>query len=93
MTYSYFPVALLAILGTAIAGRRRMLGPAWLWTFPLLLGLSFASLSGEPRYRTTLDPFILMLAGFALAEAVRRARPKLGDSAAQQRRQHAHAVE
>lgn len=93
VSYSYFPLATLAIFGAVIAARRRMLSPLWLWSIPLLLGLSFAALSGEPRYRTTLDPFILMLAGFAVAEVVRHRRLRLGDAAAHKGGQHAHPVE
>jgi len=93
VSYSYLAVALLAVLGGVIAVRRRTPGPLWLWCVPVLMALSFATLSGEPRYRTTLDPFILMLAGLAVAEVVRRARARLGDPAAQQGGQHAYAVE
>lgn len=66
VTYSYLAVALLAGLGAVLAVRRRELGPLWLWSIPILVGLSFAILSGEPRYRTTLDPFFLLLAAVAL---------------------------
>jgi 4-amino-4-deoxy-L-arabinose transferase-like glycosyltransferase len=73
VTYSYYPVALLALVGLAMAISRRRLGPLWLWSLPVLLGLSFAVLAGDPRYRTTLDPFLLLLAGFALESLAARA--------------------
>jgi 4-amino-4-deoxy-L-arabinose transferase-like glycosyltransferase len=74
LTFAYYPVALLALVGLALALRRRELGPLWLWSVPVLLGLSYAILAGDPRYRTTLDPFLLLLAGFALASLTARAK-------------------
>lgn len=46
-----------------IDGRR---GPLWLWAIPLLLWLVTVVISGGPRYRVVLDPFLLMLAAVAL---------------------------
>ena len=46
--------------------------PAWLWAVPLLLFLSVVFLAVEtPRYRTALDPFVILLAALALTPALR----------------------
>jgi 4-amino-4-deoxy-L-arabinose transferase-like glycosyltransferase len=60
----------LAIAGAATARARR--APAWLWAVPLLLFLSVVFLAVEtPRYRTALDPFVVLLAAVALTPAIR----------------------
>jgi hypothetical protein len=43
-----------------------------MWSLPIILALSFASLSGEVRYRTMLDPFIILLAAVAVASIAER---------------------
>jgi hypothetical protein len=54
----------------AIAGaftRRARAAPWWVWAFPLLMYLSVVLLVVEtPRYRTAIDPFIVLLAALAL---------------------------
>jgi 4-amino-4-deoxy-L-arabinose transferase-like glycosyltransferase len=74
----FWAFALLAIFGATRARGT----PLWLWAVPLLMYLSVVFLVVEtPRYRTAIDPFIVLLAALALARAVpyprarRRAAP------------------
>ena len=72
--------ALLALFGATT--RRARAAPLWLWTVPLLMYLSVVFLVVEtPRYRTAIDPFIVLLAALTLTpradspeSAVARAR-------------------
>ena len=67
--------ALLGAVGAALLVIRRRGGPLWPWLVPVLLWLSTVVVSGAPRYRLALDPFVLMLAAVplvAIAAAVRR---------------------
>jgi 4-amino-4-deoxy-L-arabinose transferase-like glycosyltransferase len=67
VTASWYVVALLALVGVVALVRRRFRpGPLWMWAIPLLMGGSTVVLSGAPRYRATLDPFIVMLAGLGV---------------------------
>lgn len=68
---------MLALLGAATRAARRV--PSFAWAVPVLLLASGAFLHLEPRYRTLLDPFVLLLAAAALPAArrwaaVRRSR-------------------
>jgi 4-amino-4-deoxy-L-arabinose transferase-like glycosyltransferase len=57
--------ALLAIFGATT--RRARAAPLWVWTVPLLMYLGVVFLVVEtPRYRTAIDPFIVLLAALAL---------------------------
>ena len=57
--------ALLAVIG-AFTQRARA-APLWFWSVPLLMYLSVVFLVVEtPRYRTAIDPFIVLLAALAL---------------------------
>jgi 4-amino-4-deoxy-L-arabinose transferase-like glycosyltransferase len=75
---------LCAVLAVAGALRRRP--PGYVVAIPALLFLSVVFLAVEtPRYRTGIDPFVVMLAGVALAEvrpAWRPARGRRGSGAA-----------
>jgi 4-amino-4-deoxy-L-arabinose transferase-like glycosyltransferase len=62
--YAFWAVALLAIAGALTAAARG--APRWLWLFPVLLWLSVAITIGTTRYRTPVDPFVLMLAALGL---------------------------
>jgi hypothetical protein len=63
--------ALLAIAGAITPAARRT--PWFVWAFPALMYLSVVFLVMEtPRYRTPIDPFIVMLAALALVAAGRR---------------------
>ena len=60
--------ALLAAAGCLTPAARRT--PVWIWVVPALMFLSVVFLVVEtPRYRTAIDPFIVILAAMALASA------------------------
>ena len=57
---------MLAVIG-AFTQRARA-APLWLWAVPLLMYLSVVFLVVEtPRYRTAIDPFIVLLAALAVS--------------------------
>jgi hypothetical protein len=57
--------ALLAVIGAF--DRRARAAPLWVWAVPLLMYLSVVFLVVEtPRYRTAIDPFIVLLAALAV---------------------------
>jgi 4-amino-4-deoxy-L-arabinose transferase-like glycosyltransferase len=66
--------AALAIAGALTSRGRRM--PAFVAAVPALLFLSVAFFVFEtPRYRTGIDPFVVMLAALAVVAVARRVRP------------------
>src|SRR5207302_6047801 len=68
---SFWLVLLLAVLGAFTRRARR--APRWLWLVPLLLYLSVVFINAEtPRFRTPVDPFLILLASCALATAAVR---------------------
>ena len=75
--FAFWITGLLAIAGALTARGRRL--PPEVAAIPALLYLSVVFLAFEtPRYRTGIDPFLLMLAAVALVagwEAVRGRRP------------------
>jgi 4-amino-4-deoxy-L-arabinose transferase-like glycosyltransferase len=65
--------AVLAMIGAFT--RKARAAPLWFWAVPLLMYLSVVFLVVEtPRYRTAIDPFIVLLAALALTRATERAR-------------------
>ncbi len=65
--------AVLAVIG-AFTQRARA-APLWFWSVPMLMYLSVVFLVVEtPRYRTAIDPFIILLAALALTRAAERTR-------------------
>ena len=69
--YCFWLFALLAVAGAFTPAARR--APWYVWAFPALMYLSVVFLVIEtPRYRTPLDPFIVMLAALAVVAAGRR---------------------
>lgn len=54
------------LLALAAAGAFLARPPPWLWLFPLLLWLSVAVAIGATRYRTPVDPFLILLAACAV---------------------------
>jgi len=61
-----YVVLVLAAAGAVLLLRRRA-GPWWLWIAPALLLASVVPLLGPVRYRAPLDPFLVLLAGAAVA--------------------------
>jgi 4-amino-4-deoxy-L-arabinose transferase-like glycosyltransferase len=69
--YCFWLFALLAIAGAFTRLARQ--APWYVWAFPALMYLSVVFLVIEtPRYRTPLDPFIVILAALAVVTAARR---------------------
>lgn len=73
---SVYLALLLAIAGVVILIRRRE-GPLWLWLgVPLAMWIAVAPVLGTPRYRSPLDPFLVIFAAVAVAALLsRRDRP------------------
>jgi hypothetical protein len=62
---NFWIVAALAIAGCATAAFRRT--PRALWALPALLWLVVAPVTtGTPRFRAAIDPFVIVLAAFAV---------------------------
>jgi hypothetical protein len=76
----FWAFAALAVAGALTRRARR--APPWLWAVPALLFLSVVFLAVEtPRYRTPLDPFVILLAAVALStasDAIGRALARAG---------------
>lgn len=69
---SFWILCLLALLGVVSAAARR--GPRWIWAVPVLFAVSVVFVNVEtPRFREPIDPFLILLAGCALAGLVSRA--------------------
>jgi 4-amino-4-deoxy-L-arabinose transferase-like glycosyltransferase len=67
----FWIIGLLALAGVFTRGARR--APWWVWAMPALVYLGVVALVFEtPRYRTGIDPFIVMLAALALVALARR---------------------
>jgi 4-amino-4-deoxy-L-arabinose transferase-like glycosyltransferase len=67
--------ALLALFGATT--RQARAAPLWLWAVPVLMYLSVVFLVVEtPRYRTAIDPFIVLLAALTVSRAVPSRRPR-----------------
>jgi hypothetical protein len=80
----FWIVGALALMGVVIGAAR---GTPWfVWAFPVLMFLSVVFLVVEtPRYRTPIDPFLILLAAAGVVAAVRRARSSLSARAARPR--------
>jgi hypothetical protein len=64
----FWAFAVLALAGAATAAARR--APPFVWAVPAVLFLSVVFLAVEtPRYRTPIDPFVVLLAAVALTTA------------------------
>jgi 4-amino-4-deoxy-L-arabinose transferase-like glycosyltransferase len=70
--YAFWLLALLAIAGCFVPGRPAARGPAAFWACPVLLFLANIPVIGTTRYRSPVDPFLVMLAALAVVEAARR---------------------
>jgi 4-amino-4-deoxy-L-arabinose transferase-like glycosyltransferase len=75
--YGFYPLGVLALAG--LLTRRARRAPKWLWLVPLCLATS-VFVTGFIRFRSALDPFLVMLAALAIAAAFeRRARRRHRD--------------
>lgn len=68
--YSFYIVLALAILGAVTRKARR--APLWFWSVPVVLLLPAVFIASVTRLRAPADPFMIMLAAIALAEATKR---------------------
>ncbi len=69
----FWVIALLAVAGAFTVRARRT--PLFVWAVPLLMYLSVVFLVVEtPRYRSPIDPFVILLAALAVTAAARRLR-------------------
>ena len=67
--------ALLALFGATT--RQARAAPLWLWAVPVLMYLGVVFLVVEtPRYRTAIDPFIVLLAALTVSRALPSRRPR-----------------
>lgn len=63
--YTFWAVGLLALIGGFTVAARR--APRALWAVPLVIWASEVPLTtGTPRFRSALDPFVILLAAFAV---------------------------
>lgn len=79
-----FGALVLALVGALRLLRRsakapEVRGPVWLWAIPVLLVGLTAVISGGPRYRVVVDPFVLMLAAVVVARWGGRRRRRAED--------------
>jgi 4-amino-4-deoxy-L-arabinose transferase-like glycosyltransferase len=72
-------LVVLALVARVPRARLRE-APAWLWAVPALMYLSTAPVVGNPRYRSALDPFLVLGAAAALAWIAERRRGGATDS-------------
>jgi Dolichyl-phosphate-mannose-protein mannosyltransferase len=74
--FAFWVVALLAAAG--LVTRRVRRAPEWLWAIPILLAWSVLLVNSEtPRFRSPIDPYLILLASCALVAAAARVRPRL----------------
>lgn len=74
---AFWLLAVLALAGAFTRTARS--APRWLWAVPLLLWLAVAAVNAEtPRFREPVDPFLIVLAGCALARAAQLVRSPIG---------------
>ena len=71
--FGFWSVLILAVAGAFVPVTRR--APRWLWAVPILLALSVIFVNSEtPRFRSPIDPFLIMLAACALVSTSARVR-------------------
>ena len=78
--FGFYPLLILALGGVLLGNPRR--APPWLWLVPLLLA-STLFVTSFIRFRSSIDPFLVLLASLALAtlERPRWLRRRLGQRA------------
>lgn len=71
---SFWLLVGVTLLAAVVTRNRRagFIGPWWFWVAPLLLAISTVVFVGSPRYRTALEPFLVLLAGSGLVDVARR---------------------
>jgi hypothetical protein len=68
---AFWVLCLLALAGIPTTAARR--APRWMWAIPVLYALSIVFVNTEtPRFREPIDPFLILLAGCAVAAGLRR---------------------
>jgi hypothetical protein len=68
---SFWLLAAVALVGAFTTAARG--APRWLWVVPVLLWLTVAAVNAEtPRFREPIDPFLIIVAGCAVSEAIAR---------------------
>jgi 4-amino-4-deoxy-L-arabinose transferase-like glycosyltransferase len=77
--YSFYVVAVLALLG--LSTRTARTAPGFVWLTPILLLLLPAFVQGTSRYRLPAEPFIVILAATALASIYGHVRSRSGRDA------------
>jgi 4-amino-4-deoxy-L-arabinose transferase-like glycosyltransferase len=67
--FGFYPLGILALAGIGTGRARR--APAWMWLLPLCLA-STIFVTGFIRFRSAIDPFLVMLAAQAIAAVLER---------------------
>jgi 4-amino-4-deoxy-L-arabinose transferase-like glycosyltransferase len=67
--YGFYPLGILALAGIGTGWARR--APGWMWLLPICLG-STIFVTGFIRFRSPIDPFLVMLAALPIAVALER---------------------
>jgi 4-amino-4-deoxy-L-arabinose transferase-like glycosyltransferase len=67
--YGFYPLGLLALAGIGTARVRR--APAWIWLLTVCLGTT-VFVTGFIRFRSPIDPFLVMLAALPIAVLLER---------------------
>jgi 4-amino-4-deoxy-L-arabinose transferase-like glycosyltransferase len=67
--YGFYPLGILALAGIGTGLARR--APAWMWLLAVCLG-STILVTGFIRFRSPIDPFLVMLAALPIAAALER---------------------
>jgi hypothetical protein len=67
--YGFYPLGLLALAGIGTARVRR--APAWIWLLTVGLGTT-VFVTGFIRFRSPIDPFLVMLAALPIAVLLER---------------------
>jgi 4-amino-4-deoxy-L-arabinose transferase-like glycosyltransferase len=77
---SFWIMCGLALVGAFTRFARR--APLWLWAVPVLLALSVVLINVEtPRFREPIEPFLILLAGCAIATGAARAATRFASRA------------
>jgi hypothetical protein len=68
----YYAVALLALLALVLGSARG--APRWFWLAPILLLVTTIPLQATARFRSPLDPYLVLLAALGLSALIDRIR-------------------